>query len=279
MEQMVNTGLFQELKSHTKKNYAAPVDYNETLSFSGSIGLHKGDRDYQQDQVLLTPHHHVRGCFLGMVADGMGGKTGGRTASNQAMQTAKQLFGSFDPYRDDPDLFLRQIANETHLIVRLTSVTSEEEPHTTFAAFLVLPNGYAHISHCGDSRVYLFENRELIYRTKDHSYVQGLINANKLTEAQAAHHPKANLITSCLGIFMDKGPSISQYKSPKLKKGFSLMACSDGLWSGLSPEEISWAITSFSTKEACQHLVKKAYANGQGHCDNISIALVKIGAK
>ena len=274
MEQSVNLE-YPKLNGQSQNTFAMPVE-EPSFSFAGSVGLHKGDRPYQQDQVLLVPHHYTRGCFLGMVADGMGGKTGGRTASNQAVQTAKQLFSSFDPYRDDPALFLRQIANETHLIVRLTSVTSEEEPHTTFAAFLVLPDGHAHISHCGDSRVYLFDNKKLVYRTHDHSYVQGLIDANKLTEQEAMNHPKANLITSCLGVFMDQGPTISQYKSPKLKKGSSLIACSDGLWASVTTEEIMWAINHLPPKEACENLVDKAYNNANGQSDNISITIVKI---
>ncbi|MGL4666944.1 MAG: PP2C family protein-serine/threonine phosphatase [Saezia sp.] len=277
MEQLVNSET-QKLNGHRKDIYANATP-DSSLTFAAGIGLHKGDRPYQQDQVILIPHHYTKGCFLGMVADGMGGKTGGRTASNQAVQTAKQLFSSFDPYKDDPDLFLRQLANETHLIVRLTSVTSEEEPHTTFAAFLVTPNDYAYISHCGDSRVYLFNNKELVYRTHDHSYVQGLIDANKITEQEAMNHPKANLITSCLGIFMDQGPSISQYKSPKLKKGFVLMACSDGLWASVTSEEITWAINNLPPKEACENLVRKAYRNANGHSDNISIVIVKMDVK
>lgn len=275
MEQFLNSE-HQKLNGHPKEMFTDPDNNKSDLTFSGSIGLHKGDRPYQQDQVLLMPHHYVQGCFLGMVADGMGGKTGGRTASNQAVQTAKQLFSSFDPHKDDADLFLRQVANETHLIVRLTSVTSEEEPHTTFAAFLVLPSGHVHISHCGDSRVYLFENNNLVYRTHDHSYVQGLIDANKITELEAMHHPKANLITSCLGIFMDQGPTISHYKSPKLRKGYSIMACSDGLWASVKLEEIAWAINHLPPKEACENLVNKAYKNANGHSDNISITLVKV---
>ena len=45
---------------------------------SASTGIHKGDRDYQQDQVALISHPHAKGCLLGVVADGMGGRSGGR---------------------------------------------------------------------------------------------------------------------------------------------------------------------------------------------------------
>ena len=57
-----------------------------------STGIHKGDREYQQDQVALISHDRYNGCVLGVIADGMGGRSGGRKASDQVMMTARQLF-------------------------------------------------------------------------------------------------------------------------------------------------------------------------------------------
>lgn len=55
---------------------------------TASTGIHKGDREYQQDQVALLTHGRVNGCVLAIVADGMGGRSGGRKASDQVMMTA-----------------------------------------------------------------------------------------------------------------------------------------------------------------------------------------------
>ena len=68
---------------------------------TASTGIHKGDRDYQQDQVALLSHARVNGCILGVVADGMGGRSGGRKASDQVMLTSRQLFERFDPSIDN----------------------------------------------------------------------------------------------------------------------------------------------------------------------------------
>ena len=68
---------------------------------TASTGIHKGDRDYQQDQVNLISHQRASGCILGIVADGMGGRSGGRKASDQVMLTAKQLFERYSPDTDD----------------------------------------------------------------------------------------------------------------------------------------------------------------------------------
>ncbi|WP_288253714.1 protein phosphatase 2C domain-containing protein, partial [uncultured Hydrogenophaga sp.] len=127
-----------------------------------STGIHKGDRDYQQDQVELMQHTRIPNCLLAVLADGMGGRSGGRKASDQVMLTARQLFNRFDPETDDPRALLKQIVNESHMVIKLTAVSAEQEPHSTVAAFLLLPNGESHWAHAGDSRVYHFRQGKLL---------------------------------------------------------------------------------------------------------------------
>ena len=69
---------------------------------TGTTGLHRGDRAYQQDQVEILPHDRTPGCLLAVLADGMGGKSGGRKAADQVLLTANQLFERYAPQRDDP---------------------------------------------------------------------------------------------------------------------------------------------------------------------------------
>ena len=64
---------------------------------SAATGIHRGDRAYQQDQVEILPHHRVPGCALAVLADGMGGKSGGRKAADQVILTARQLFDRYVP--------------------------------------------------------------------------------------------------------------------------------------------------------------------------------------
>ena len=79
---------------------------------TASTGIHKGDREYQQDQIALLKHSRINGCILAIVADGMGGRSGGRKASDQVMMTAKQLFERYDPETDDAAAILSQIVQE-----------------------------------------------------------------------------------------------------------------------------------------------------------------------
>jgi serine/threonine protein phosphatase PrpC len=243
---------------------------------SAATGLHKGDRAYQQDQIELLVHPRVPGCALGLVADGMGGKSGGRTAADQVVMTARQVFERFTPDRDDASAMLTSLVVESHLMIKLTAITAEEEPHSTLAAFLVMPNRKAYTVHAGDSRIYHFRGAELVRRTKDHSYVQRLIDEGRLTEEKANTHPQSNLLTGCLGTQQD--PPVELNHIDHLEIGDSLMACSDGLWHYLTAREIGAIINALTPREASEMLISKARQRARGSGDNLSLVLVRVEA-
>ena len=114
---------------------------------TATTGIHRGDRAYQQDQVEIIAHHRIPGCLLGVLADGMGGKSGGRKAADQVLLTAQQLFERYAPSRDDAAETLKQLVLEAHLMIKLTAITSEEEPHSTVAGFCVTPTLECDIVH------------------------------------------------------------------------------------------------------------------------------------
>lgn len=249
---------------------AASTGYRITAS----TGLHKGDRAYQQDQVMILTHPRVSGCALALVADGMGGKSGGRTASDQVVMTARQVFDRFTPATDDPPEMLRQLVVEAHLMIKLTAITAEEEPHSTLAAYLLMPDRTAYTVHAGDSRIYHFRGSELLRRSIDHSYVQRLIDEGKITEEQANTHPQANLLTGCLGTQTD--PPIAVAMLDRLEVGDALLACSDGLWHYLTPKELGAIVSALSPRDAGEMLIGKARQRARGMGDNLSLALVRI---
>lgn len=209
-----------------------------------------------------------------MLADGMGGKSGGRKAADQVILTAQQLFERFVPKTDDAGDLLRQIVMEAHLMIKLTAITSEEEPHSTLAAFLIGPTRSCDIVHAGDSRVYHFRGAEMLSRTMDHSYVQRLVDEGQLTETDANAHPQSNLLTGCLGTAQD--PPNSLVHIERLEFGDSLLACSDGLWHYFTPRELGAIVHTLPPREASEMLVSKARQRARGGGDNLSLALVRI---
>ena len=241
-----------------------------------STGIHKGDRDYQQDQVALLPHPRFNGCVLGVVADGMGGRSGGRKASDQVMMTARQLFERYSPDTDDAAALLRHIVQEAHIVIRLTAISAEQEPHSTVAAFLINPRGDCHWAHAGDSRIYHFHAGRLVHRTSDHSYVQALVDRGELSETEASNHPHSNILIGCLGSESD--PPISAHLIPQLQAGDVLLVCSDGVWHYFSPAELASVLDSLTPREATEFLIDKARSRARGGGDNLSLVVVKIEA-
>ena len=241
-----------------------------------STGIHKGDRDYQQDQVALLAHPRFNGCVLGVVADGMGGRSGGRKASDQVMMTTRQLFERYSPDMDDAAALLKHIVHESHIVIRLTAISAEQEPHSTIAAFLINPRGDCHWAHAGDSRIYHFRAGRLMHRTSDHSYVQALVDRGELTEAEASNHPHSNILIGCLGSESD--PPISAHLIPQLQPGDVLLACSDGVWHYFSPAELASVLDSLTPREATEFLIDKARSRARGGGDNLSLVVVRIEA-
>jgi PPM family protein phosphatase len=223
---------------------------------SAATGIHRGDRAYQQDQVEILPHHRIPGCALAVLADGMGGKSGGRKAADQVILTARQLFDRYSPNQDDPSELLKQLVLEAHLMIKLTAITAEEEPHSTVTAFLISPSRECDMIHAGDSRVYHFRGPDMVRRTIDHSFVQRLVDEGQITEDEANTHPQSNLLTGCLGTFQD--PPLTLHHIDRLEIGDTMLACSDGLWHYFTPKELGAIVHTLPPREASEMLVSKA---------------------
>lgn len=242
---------------------------------AAATGLHKGDRPYQQDQVLVMSHPRTPGCVLGVIADGMGGRSGGRKASDQVLMTARQLFSRYKPGRDEASGLLRHLLEDAHTVIKLTAVSSEQEPHSTLAAFLMNPEGDCTWIHAGDSRIYHFHKGTLVKRTKDHSYVQVLVDRGEINDDEANMHPQSNILLGCLGM-NSTPPPVDIHLVPCLQTGDVLMACSDGLWHYFTPEEMGALLADQPPRAAVELLVAEARRRAHGTGDNISIVVVKL---
>jgi serine/threonine protein phosphatase PrpC len=204
----------------------------------------------------------------------MGGKSGGRKAADQVILTAQQLFDRYVPSRDDSAEALKQLVLEAHLMIKLTAITSEEEPHSTVAAFIINPNRECNIIHAGDSRVYHFRGADMATRTVDHSFVQRLVDEGQITEEEANSHPQSNLLTGCLGTAQD--PPLTADHINRLEIGDTVLACSDGLWHYFTPKELGAIVHALAPREASEMLVTKARQRARGGGDNLSLALIRV---
>ena len=234
---------------------------------------HIGDRAEQQDRVGVFGHLRVKGTLLAVLADGMGGHTGGALAAEQVVHSAKQNFdGALPSAVNVREILLAAIA-DAHDAIKLTRYTSEQDPHST-ACLLVLQPGRADWAYCGDSRIYHFRDGQRLARTTDHSYVMDLVKKGFITEAQAVNHPNKNILLSCLGDV--EPPKVDVGETSPLVAGDAFLVCSDGLWAYFSDEELGRALHEFTPRKAAEVLIDTARARARGRGDNCSLAIVRL---
>ncbi|MDR1368104.1 MAG: protein phosphatase 2C domain-containing protein, partial [Candidatus Accumulibacter sp.] len=227
----------------------------------------------QQDRVALLPHPKEKGVALAVVADGMGGHTGGVLAAQQVIHTARNNLESYSSKTELPSEMLEAIFNEAHVLIKASRFINEKDPHST-AVMMLLQPGMVIWAHCGDSRLYRFRGNKTLFHTIDHSFVEQLVARGKITPAQAQSHPNRNVLTTSLG---GKGvPKIDFGESSDLQVGDSFLLCSDGLWGYFGDVELGDVIATHSAREASDLLIMRARSRARGAGDNISAAILKL---
>ena len=248
------------------------TDAAPTLRITACTGQHIGDRAEQQDRVGIFTSRRLPDSALFILADGMGGKTGGAMAAQQVMSTAKNLFAEYS-LGDPIDALLTEIVNEAHLVIRLSALSTEKEPHSTIAALVVQPHR-ADWAHVGDSRIYRFRAARMLGRTTDHSYVEQLVNEGKLDRKGASAHRLSNLLTHALGT--NKQPSIDFGSVAELESGDTFFLCSDGLWHYFSDDELAVLLSTHAPRKASERLIQIARERADGGGDNCTLAIVRM---
>jgi len=234
---------------------------------------HLGDRSEQQDRVAILTSERNPGALLAIVADGMGGRTGGRMASDQVISTATSLFKELSERDTTLAGLLRQIAAEAHTVIRLSALSSEKEPHSTMAA-LIIKRDFAIWGHAGDSRLYWCRGGRVIHRTQDHTVASQLSAEGRHAEAEVAARNYKNVLFSALGIRHELKIEVNETQD--LRVGDAFLLASDGLWAYFEDAELASTLDRLSPREASMNLVKLARERAEGRGDNLSLAIVKL---
>ena len=243
------------------------------IAIDACAAQHQGDRKEQQDRVAILPHARRKGVALAVVADGMGGHTGGALAAEQVVHTAKTNLDQFLGADESPQQMLRNSMQEAHTMIKASRFMNEKDPHST-AVMLLLQPGRVTWGHCGDSRLYHFRGKQLVRRTVDHSYVEHLVATGKITAQQALTHPNRNVLLASLGGQED--PRVSLDEVTELTAGDAFVLCSDGLWGYFDDGELASVVADNSARLACELLIDKARQRANGGGDNLSLAIIKL---
>lgn len=214
------------------------------------------------------------GRVWAVVCDGMGGANAGSVASAMAVNTMKELAdANLDKIApgDERGFLVASLEGTSRKIFDTAAGNSALFGMGTTAVEILVQSGVAHVAHMGDSRAYKLHGNELEQITRDHSYVQEMLENGKITREEADNHPKKNLITRALGV----DPKLqAEYTNCTVVPGDILLLCTDGLSNMVSEEAMVKTIRNTPFFDVPDSLVKQALvAGGQ---DNITVLLVGI---
>jgi len=229
----------------------------------------KGGREKNEDRMGYC---YTRESGLFLLADGMGGHPEGEVAAQLALQTVSALYQKeARPTIKEPSEFLSMaVMTAHHQIIRYASEKGMlDTPRTTLVAAIVQGSSATWV-HCGDSRLYVVRNGELLTRTRAHSYLEQ-------QSAAAAGSPSVvrldrinrNILFTCLGsptkpVFDVTGPVT-------LQQGDKILLCSDGLWGALPDNEIVRQLSERPVADAVPELVESALRSAGDGSDNVTV--------
>lgn len=237
---------------------------------------HIGQRGRQEDSFAFSDFNDLdfakKKGYLAIIADGMGGMTHGKEASQLAVRAFLEAYATntstLHLHQHLHDAFIKANEEVRNYAVQLNQ---PDEVGTTLTAAVILDEVLYWIS-AGDTRIYLLRDGELIQLTRDHNYLNYLyqeVQRGNMKKEEAEQHPSSRALTSFLGL--PSIPEVDQNIKPfHLKDGDIVLLCSDGLYEFMDENEICTLMKQYHS-EATQILIESVIAKKHPHQDNITI--------
>lgn len=235
-----------------------------TLSLDAAVRSEIGHvRTGNEDAAFAGPR-------LVAVADGMGGHAAGEVASRVAIRALAPL--DDDEAGADIGGQLRDALHEANETLRsMTDDNSALRGMGTTVTALLASGRRLGLAHIGDSRAYLLRAGELVQITKDHTYVQELIDAGEIAPDEASSHPRRNMLMRAL----DGGDTLEpDVRVREAVQGDRYLVCSDGLTGVISDETLTSVLANGKPAEAADRLVELALKAGGP--DNITVIVADV---
>ncbi|MFW5998695.1 MAG: Stp1/IreP family PP2C-type Ser/Thr phosphatase [Bacillota bacterium] len=223
-----------------------------------SVFFDKGiERNNNEDNYII--HNNSRDYTLIAVADGMGGHNAGEIASKTAIDC-------IDEYKFDLDNNIIQeieqlILKANRKILKLSNENIDLKGMGTTLSLGLIYDNILYFGHIGDSRIYYFRQQNLGQLTTDHTFVNELIQQNKIKKEEAFNHPKSHLLTQALGIEYNITIDTGTFE---LDKDDLLLFCTDGITDMIQRENIEKIIreNNLNVNNLTEILGKTALKNG-----------------
>lgn len=236
---------------------------------------HEGEREYNEDSIKVVLNTALL-TYGFLLADGLGGHGRGADASGAVVRYIEEAVMKAESTQG---LFMDQCFYESqeYLLEEQRRMGCPGAMCTTLT-FLMSDGRTASWGHIGDSRIYFFRENQLLERTKDHSYVQMLVDGKKIKEKDMRKHPDKSRLTKAMGVEWDDPEYEIDRKKVKLHPGDSFLLCSDGFWEWIEEKTMARALKKAETaQDALNHMIDYVYKKGRGkNMDNCSAILVRM---
>lgn len=235
-------------------------------------------RDHNEDYVTLrepsSREDESLNGWLYILADGVGGADAGEIASELASQRTIAHYLELSDAEDWSHRLSEAMRGANSDLRQYVADRGDNSRMATTMVAVAIRGQEAYIANVGDSRAYHWRQGEFSQITKDQSLVAKLLEEGAITEAEAAVHPRKNVILYSLG--SDNDPRIDCFQR-SLESGDILLLCSDGLTRHVSDEELATLIAEQEPARATESLIQ--LANNRGGEDNISAAVLHYNSK
>ena len=227
------------------------------ISKTGLVRQRNEDRFYAQGPLLI-------------VADGMGGYTGGEYASTMVVDTIVEVVN--EATEMSTEVLKNAILKANRMVYEKSQSYKELEGMGTTAVVAYVQGDILYWAHVGDSRLYRYGEDGLHRMTKDHSMVQQLVEAGTITEEEVIHHPKRNMLTRAIRVYetveVDTGVV-------EVHQNDRILLCSDGLSGYIEESKIEQVLSEENNESrALEDLVHLVFDAGAR--DNVTIVLGRI---
>ncbi len=231
-----------------------------------------GDREVNQDCMAYSLNADYA---LFVVADGLGGHEAGEKASKyfcqglfrQVQHYQKILQQSGRAYVGD--IMHAWVEAAVDEMKELFSGSGEGEDAHTTCVILYLDKQRAVTAHCGDSRIYRLNELGMLWRTKDHSIVQGQLNEGAISEREMGLHPEQNQLLRTINIKKRHRVEVNIY--PPIEKGETFILCTDGFWEFLKKSDLMQLANLKNSRGTLLKMAKMMNFRAHGRGDNLTV--------
>jgi len=213
-----------------------------------------------------------------VVCDGMGGAKGGELAAQLVIDAIRNELENQSEL--PPAVAVQRALFEANRVICVRRQNPAFSEMGTTAVVTLFTESEVVVGHVGDSRAYLVRDAAVQQLTKDHTFVQDLVDQGKISQEEAMSHPQAHVLTRCMGSDVALPLDLSRFWIWEAEANGPLdyvVLCSDGLYSLVSDGELASIVSTITPQRACVNLVELARARG-GY-DNITVAIVPLAGQ